>query len=619
MTHEKQQNVNLSVASGETELFQEVNLGTRRSSQSLSFSPVPNSLPGSNLTRFGSSESLVAKDGKYRSNLYVSSSTTSLHSQASCASLTPTLHKFDDDAISHKTPIRHYLTFCGLFFTIFLSGLDQTVTSTILTRIADDFKALDRIEWVPTIFMLCSTCLNIISGRIADIFGRYSVLLSSLVMFVAGAVVSAAAENIVVFIAARGLSGLACGGMLNLSIIVISDLVSIQNRGKYLGALQICFGVSNAIGPLIGGLFADRISWRAAFIADMAMGTVTLVYLAVVLRLPRPAIRKTLAESIRNLDYIGISVIIASISLTIVGLNIGGTILLWSSPVTIGCLAAGAILLGAFIVIELKLPQIPLVPMWLFTVRNLVITFSVTFLCGMTMFSIIFYMPVYFSAVFGANAMRAGLLVLPFGMALSVSSFASGYFMSTPGMYRQLLRLGPAIMVVGTLAMAAFSGKTSEIIYAVLLAIPGIGMGNVIVSNIIAAQATTDKQHIATVTPLCEFFLSIGGVIGVAVFGAVHRNQLSNILAQVSASESLVAQAIIDEARRDVSVAYAAHVSNPLRMKIAEAYATSIQQALYLMLPCLVLAFALSLFLDKNPKPQPEEIALEHAHFINQS
>ncbi|KAJ1868839.1 hypothetical protein LPJ55_005744 [Coemansia sp. RSA 990] len=614
MAREKPQDVDMPVSQGETESLQEVDLGSRWSSESLPSSPAPTSHPGSNLTRFGSSESLVAQTDKYQRNLYASPSTTSLHSHLSCASLTPTLHKPDK---SYKTPIRHYLTFCGLFFTIFLSGLDQTVTSTILTRIANDFKALNHVEWVPTIFMLCSTCLNIISGRIADIFGRYSVLLFSLVMFVAGAAVSAAAESIVVFIAARGLSGLACGGMLNLSIIVISDLVSIQSRGKYLGALQICFGVSNAVGPLVGGLFTDRISWRAAFIADMAMGVVALVYLALVLRLSRPAKREAWIESLQRLDYIGTSVIIASISLTIVGLNVGGTILLWSSPVTIGCLAAGAILLGVFVIVELKLPQVPLVPMWLFTVRNLVIAFSVTFLCGMTMFSIIFYMPVYFSAVFGANAMRAGLLVLPFGMALSVSSFASGYFMSKPGMYRQLLRLGPAIMAVGILAMAALSGKTSEGVYAALLAVPGIGMGNVIVSNIIAAQATTDKRHIATVTPLCEFFLSIGGVIGVAVFGAVHRNQLSDTLAQVSVSESLAAQAIIDEARRDVSVAYAAHVSESLRIKIADAYASSIQQALWLMFPCLVLAFALSLVLDTNPQTRPEEIALEHTDSDN--
>ncbi|KAJ2422529.1 hypothetical protein IWW41_005233, partial [Coemansia sp. RSA 2522] len=374
--------------------------------------------------------------------------------------------------------------------------------------------------------MLCSTCLNIISGRIADVFGRLSVLLFSLAAFIAGAIVSASAQSIVVFIAARGLSGIACGGMLNLSIIIISDLVPIERRGKYLGVLQICFGASNAAGPLVGGMFADRINWRAAFIADMIMGIVTLVYLAVALRLPRPASATSWKDGLRKLDYAGILVVTASISLVIVGLNIGGTILLWSSPVTISCLVVGVVLLGVFVAVELKLPQVPLVPMWLFTVRNLNIAFLVTFMCGMAMFSVIFYMPVYFSAVYGANAMRAGLLVLPFGIALSVSSFISGLFMSTPGMYRQFLRLGPAIMAVGILVLAIVSGRTSETVQSVLLIIPGIGMGNVIVSNIIAAQATTDSRFISTVTPLCEFFLSIGGVIGVAIFGAVHRNKL---------------------------------------------------------------------------------------------
>ncbi|KAJ2136289.1 hypothetical protein IW145_003600 [Coemansia sp. RSA 521] len=460
--------------------------------------------------------------------------------------------------------------------------------------------------------MLCSTCLNIISGRIADVFGRLSVLLFSLAAFIAGAIVSASAQSIVVFIAARGLSGIACGGMLNLSIIIISDLVPIERRGKYLGVLQICFGASNAAGPLVGGMFADRINWRAAFIADMIMGIVTLVYLAVALRLPRPASATSWKDGLRKLDYAGILVVTASISLVIVGLNIGGTILLWSSPVTISCLVVGVVLLGVFVAVELKLPQVPLVPMWLFTVRNLNIAFLVTFMCGMAMFSVIFYMPVYFSAVYGANAMRAGLLVLPFGIALSVSSFISGLFMSTPGMYRQFLRLGPAIMAVGILVLAIVSGRTSETVQSVLLIIPGIGMGNVIVSNIIAAQATTDSRFISTVTPLCEFFLSIGGVIGVAIFGAVHRNKLSRILTATAAGETQAAQAIINEARKDVSVAYAAQVSDPLRLKISDAYAASMQQALWVMLPFIVLAFILSLALEKNPKSaRPDEILME--------
>ncbi|KAJ2591224.1 hypothetical protein IWW49_001642 [Coemansia sp. RSA 1797] len=594
----------------EKEPLQVVDLGPWRPIDSPELSPVSEPYSEDSSTQYNSTESLVGKN-EPTVHFYATASSPSLQSQASRSSLDIKQHDYDSRP-PKTTSVRHYLMFVGLFFTIFLSGLDQTVTSTILTRIADDFKALDRIEWVPTIFMLCSTCLNIISGRIADVFGRLSVLLFSLAAFIAGAIVSASAQSIVVFIAARGLSGIACGGMLNLSIIIISDLVPIERRGKYLGVLQICFGASNAAGPLVGGMFADRINWRAAFIADMIMGIVTLVYLTVALRLPRPASATSWKDGLRKLDYAGILVVTASISLVIVGLNIGGTILLWSSPVTISCLVVGVVLLGVFVAVELKLPQVPLVPMWLFTVRNLNIAFLVTFMCGMAMFSVIFYMPVYFSAVYGANAMRAGLLVLPFGIALSVSSFISGLFMSTPGMYRQFLRLGPATMAVGILVLAIVSGRTSETVQSVLLIIPGIGMGNVIVSNIIAAQATTDSRFISTVTPLCEFFLSIGGVIGVAIFGAVHRNKLSRILTATAAGETQAAQAIINEARKDVSVAYAAQVSDPLRLKISDAYAASMQQALWVMLPFIVLAFILSLALENNPKSaRPDEILME--------
>ncbi|KAJ2618335.1 hypothetical protein EV177_000054 [Coemansia sp. RSA 1804] len=522
----------------------------------------------------------------------------------------------DESASSSRqspSSIRLRLSFVGLFFTIFLSGLDQTVTSTILTRIANDFKSLDRVEWVPTVFMLCSTCLNIISGRIADIFGRFNVLIFSLLAFITGAVVSTWARSMTVFIIARGVSGIACGGMLNLSIIIISDIVPIERRGKYLGFLQVCFGVANAAGPLIGGLFADRVSWRAAFFADMIMGIVTIVYLAVILRLPKMVTLASMKDGIRKLDVIGIVAVSICIALLIVGLNIGGTTISWSSPITIVCLAVGGAMLGVFIIVELKLAKAPLVPMWVFGVRNLVIPFSVTFMSAMTMFTIIFFLPVYFSAVFGVNAMVAGFLSLPFGMSLGLSSFVSGYLMSRNISYRTFLRIGPAIMAVGSLLLALLSGKVPRGAISALLVIPGTGMGNIIVSNVIAAQAAVEPRFVVLVTPLCEFFLSIGGVIGVAAFGAVYRTKLSKVLAEAAVGESAWAKMIIEEARKDVSVVYTSDIPDALKDKIAHAFATSISLGFWTLFPFVVLACALSILLRKDPKPagNPESIPLQ--------
>ncbi|KAJ2328994.1 hypothetical protein GGI00_004050, partial [Coemansia sp. RSA 2681] len=375
----------------------------------------------------------------------------------------------------------------------------------------------------------------------------------------------------------------------------------------------ICFGVSNAAGPLIGGLFADHFTWRAAFYADMAMGLLTVSYLALVLwrcrsRL-RPAVpigatdaadTMTWRDGLRNLDYIGIALVIASIALIIVGMNLGGTMLSWSAPVTLACLVCGVVLLGVFVAVEMRVARVPLVPMWIFGVRNLVIDFAVTFLCAMAMFSIIFYMPVYFSAVFGADAMRAGLLVLPFGLSLSVSSFVTGYFMSGKAHYLLFMRVGPAVMALGIMLLALLSGRTSQAAQAVLLIVPGIGMGNVIVANVITAQAATDAHLIATITPLCEFFLSIGGVFGVALFGAVYRNKLSSILAAALVGESPGAQALISEARKDVSVIYAAGVPDALRKTVAAAYVDATRLGMWVIFPLLVVAFLLSLVMKER-------------------
>ncbi|KAJ2741870.1 hypothetical protein GGI20_004884 [Coemansia sp. BCRC 34301] len=557
---------------------------------SLSAAPTINSQSGDNNNN--------KEDGKASSDLKLASPLCAKTLLQSPHYDAETALDVEEEKRQHISGTRRRFIFVGLFFTIFLSGLDQTVTSTILTHIANDFKALDRIDWVPTIFMLCSTCLNILSGRVADVFDRASVLLFSLAAFVVGAVLSAFAQSIVMFIVARGISGIGCGGMLSLSIIIISDIVPLERRGKYLGFLQICFGVSNAAGPLIGGLFADHFTWRAAFYADMAMGLVTFSYLALVLWRCRTGLRPALPGddlALRNMDYCGIGLVIASIALIIVGMNLGGTMLSWSAPVTVACLACGVVLLLVFVVVEMRVARVPLVPMWIFGVRNLVIDFSVTFLCGMAMFSIIFYMPVYFSAVFGADSMRAGLLVLPFGMSLSVSSFVTGYFMSGKAHYRLFLRLGPAVMALGIMLLALLSGRTSQAAQAVLLIVPGIGMGNVIVANVIAAQAATAPHLVATITPLCEFFLSIGGVFGVALFGAVYRNKLSSILAAALVGQSPAAQAVISEARKDVSVIYAAGISPVLQKTVAAAYVDATRLGMWVILPLLVIAFVLSL------------------------
>ncbi|KAJ1666502.1 hypothetical protein IW140_004165 [Coemansia sp. RSA 1813] len=597
--------------------LQTVGLVSRDSIDSTPHSPVSDINSDNSETHYvPSTESLIIKGGKSHSHFRgLSCFSTANHKPQHSRNTSIGSNHYDAGSESPKpsVPLRLRLSFIGLFFTIFLSGLDQTVTSTILTRIANDFKALDRVEWVPTVFMLCSTCLNIISGRIADTFGRFNVLMFSLAAFIAGAVISTWAPSIVVFIVARGISGIACGGMLNLSIIIISDIVPIERRGKYLGFLQVCFGAANAAGPLIGGLFADRVSWRAAFFTDMIMGVVTIVYLAVILRLPKMVSAATIKEGIRRLDCIGIVVVSICISLVIVGLNIGGTTISWSSPITISCLAVGGAMLGVFIVVELKVARAPLVPMWVFRVRNLVVPFAVTFMCAMTMFTIVFFLPVYFSAVFGVNAMVAGFLSLPFGVALGLSSFVSGYMMSKKTSYRTFLRIGPGIMAVGAMLIALLSGKVPRGALSALLVIPGAGMGNVIVSNVIAAQAAVEPQFVVLVTPLCEFFLSIGGVIGVAIFGAVYRTKLSKLLIESALGEPAWAQAIINEARKDVSVVYTSDIPDTLREKIAHAYASSISLGFWTLFPFVVLAFAISMLLRKDPKPVggPEEIPLQ--------
>lgn len=503
------------------------------------------------------------------------------------------------------------LTFLGLYITIFVSGIDQTVVSTILTRISSELHGLDKISWVPTVFMLCSTSANLVSGRMADVFGRLAVLESAIMAFVVGSLVGLFAQSMWMLILARGLGGIGCGGMVSVSIIMISDLVSIDRRGKYLGFLQICFGLSNAVGPLMGGALADSFSWRVTFGVCVAIGGIIALYMLFVARQPKKSHQKsavTKANRFKNMDLLGIAVIIASISLLIVGLDMGGTMAAWEAPATIACLCVGSVLVGVFIYIELRIARQPLVPMWIFKERNVVTSFLVTFLCATAMFSIIFYMPLYFSAVHGASAMKAGLYVLPFGLSLSVSSMISGHFMSRNSAHHLLfMKMGPFIMAVGVLVLAlrCAVSQVKAIEICLLLLIPGIGMGLVIVANVIAVQAVTHPRYLATVTPLCEFFLSIGGVLGVAAFGAVYGSRLTRLLDRLLQiyKDNKAAQKIVNEAHKNVGVIFDSggkKVTETLKTQIIDAYVRSLRLAIWVLLPMLGVAFCVSLVLSKR-------------------
>jgi EmrB/QacA subfamily drug resistance transporter len=420
---------------------------------------------------------------------------------------------------------RRVLVIIGaLMLGMFLAALDQTIVATALPTIVGDLHGASHITWVVTAYLLASTVSTPLWGKLGDQYGRKFFFQLAIVIFLVGSALSGRSGSMVMLIAFRAVQGLGGGGLMVGAQTIVGDVVSPRERGRYMGLFMAMFGVTTVIGPLIGGVIVDNLSWRWIFYINLPVGAVALVVTAL-------ALPGTLSRARRVIDYLGTVLLALSATSLVLFTSLGGTTYPWGSPLIIA-LAAGGVVCGvAFVFAERRAAE-PVIPMDLFANSVFTAASAIGFVVGFAMFGAITFLPLFLQDVKGVSPIESGVRLFPMMGGLLVASVGSGQLVSRTGRYKLFPVLGTALMTVGLYLMSLIGVQTGAWTMAAYMAVFGFGLGLVMQVLIVAVQNAVPYEELGTATSGATFFRMIGGSFGTAVFGAIYANLvLSNILA----------------------------------------------------------------------------------------
>ncbi|MFC4627361.1 MDR family MFS transporter [Promicromonospora alba] len=418
---------------------------------------------------------------------------------------------------------RVWAIFGGLMLAMLLAALDQTIVATALPTIVSDLGGAEHLSWVVTAYMLASTATTVLWGKLGDLFGRKTLFIACIVIFLAGSILAGTSQTMGQLVAWRAVQGAGGGGLMVLSQAIIGDVVPPRERGRYQGLFGAVFGVSSVAGPLLGGFFVDNLDWRWVFYINIPVGALALIVVASVL--PRIA-----AGARPRIDYAGI-ILLATLSTAIVLVtSLGGTTWEWSSaPVyAMAALAIGSLV--AFIAVERRAPE-PVLPLHLFRSRVFSAAAVIGFAVGFAMFGAITYLPLYLQTVKGSTPTESGLEMTPMMLGLLITSIGSGQLISRTGRYKIYPILGTAITAAGLYLLSLMGQDTTTLQAGLSMFVFGAGLGMVTQVLVIAVQNDVGYRDLGTATSGTTYFRTIGASIGVAVFGTVFSGRLTAELA----------------------------------------------------------------------------------------
>src|SRR5690349_5826223 len=408
----------------------------------------------------------------------------------------------------------------GLMLAILLAMLDNFIVGTAMPRIVQEFHGLNHMSWVVTAYVLGTTVSTPLWGKIGDLYGRKSIFLTSIVLFLVGSALCGFSQNMTELIAFRAFQGLGAGGLLVGAMAIIGDLVPPRERGKYQGQMAGIMALAMIAGPLAGGLITDHANWRWAFFVNLPVGVIALAILVFRLNLPK-------YRTEHRIDWLGAGLLSVGITALVLITTWGGSEYAWGSWQILGLAALAAVTLVAFGLVERRAAE-PILSLQLFRNRNFSLVSAIGFLVGFALFGAVTFLPLYQQTVQGASATNSGLLLLPMMAGLLVTSVLVGRAITRTGRYKVFPIIGGVLMVVGMLLLSRLDVDTSKTVSALFMVVLGLGMGCLMQTTMLIAQNSVDPRDLGVASSAATFFRSIGGSFGVSLFGAIFANRLTH-------------------------------------------------------------------------------------------